>query len=141
MKIQFMVSILIGSILACASAFVLAADKVDLGKKEFEANCVGCHGVKAKGDGPYKPYLNKSPSDLTVLARNNGGTFPFARIYESIEGTSDASVHGTRDMPIWGTAYKIKAGEYYGEMDYNPEYYVRSRILALIDYINRLQVK
>lgn len=130
-----------GVALGAMSAMVYAADKVDLGKKEFEANCVGCHGVKAKGDGHYKPYLNKSPSDLTVLARNNGGAFPFARIYESIEGTGDVSAHGTRDMPIWGTAYKIKAGEYYGDVDYIPEYYVRSRILALIDYINRQQVK
>jgi mono/diheme cytochrome c family protein len=141
MKILKIVAVLIGVALTGASAMVFAADKVDLGKKEFEANCVGCHGAKGKGDGEYKPYLNKSPSDLTVLARNNGGAFPFARVYEVIDGTKDASVHGTRDMPIWGTDYKIKAGEYYMDMDYNPEYFVRSRILALIDYINRLQVK
>jgi mono/diheme cytochrome c family protein len=141
MKILKMGVVLIGAALTVAPVMAFAADKVDLGKKEFEANCVGCHGAKAKGDGPYKPYLNKSPADLTLLARNNGGAFPFARVYESIEGTSEVSSHGTRDMPIWGTVYKIKAGEYYGDVDYIPEYYVRSRILALIDYINRQQVK
>lgn len=141
MKISKIGAALIGVVLAAMSAMVLAADKVDLGKKEFEANCAGCHGVKAKGDGPFKPYLNKIAPDLTVLTKNNGGAFPFARVYETIDGTSEASVHGTRDMPIWGTVYKIKAGEYYGDVDYIPDYFVRSRILALIDYINRLQVK
>ncbi|MGB8857355.1 MAG: cytochrome c [Burkholderiales bacterium] len=141
MKISKIGAALIGVVLAAMSAMVLAADKVDLGKKEFEANCAGCHGVKAKGDGPFKPYLNKIAPDLTVLTKNNGGAFPFARVYETIDGTSEASVHGTRDMPIWGTVYKIKAGEYYGDVDYVPDYFVRSRVLALIDYINRLQVK
>jgi hypothetical protein len=42
-------------------------------------------------------------------------------------------------VPIWGTAYRVQAGEYYGEFPYDPVVYVRSRILALVEYINRLQ--
>ena len=49
--------------------------------------------------------------------------------------------HGTRDMPIWGRDYKIKAAEYYMEAPYDPDAYVRARILALLEYINRLQAK
>jgi hypothetical protein len=35
----------------------------------------------------------------------------------------------------------MKAGEYYMDVPYDSEAYVRARILALIDYISRLQVK
>lgn len=44
-------------------------------------------------------------------------------------------------MPIWGQDYKVKAGEYYMETPYDPEVFVRTRILALVDYLNRLQAK
>jgi hypothetical protein len=44
-------------------------------------------------------------------------------------------------MPVWGRDYQIKAGEHYGDVAYDPEVYVRGRILALIDYLNRLQAK
>ena len=44
-------------------------------------------------------------------------------------------------MPIWGKAYHIKAGEFYADNYYDPESFVRGRILALMDYINRMQAK
>lgn len=47
--------------------------------------------------------------------------------------------HGTRDMPVWGSAYRVLSGEVMFEVPYNPELFVRSRILALIEYISRLQ--
>ncbi len=64
---------------------------------------------------------------------------PLSRVYEAIEGAGVA--HGSRDMPIWGQDYKIRAGEYYMELPYDPEVYVRTRILALVEYINRFQRK
>lgn len=44
-------------------------------------------------------------------------------------------------MPVWGYQFRVQAGEYYGEVPYDPEVYVRTRVLALIDYISRLQAK
>lgn len=112
--------------------------KVDLGKKEFQENCVNCHGTNGKGYGPYVELLRRSPPDLTQLAKKNGGILPVNRMYETIEGANVPS-HGSRDMPIWGNDYRIRAAEYYRDVDYNPEAYVRARILALIEYIDRLQ--
>ena len=114
------------------------ASKSDLGKREYDASCAVCHGINGKGNGSYRELLQKSPPDLTTLAKRNGGTFPIARMYETIEGANIPS-HGSRDMPIWGRAYRISAAEYYVDVDYNPEVYVRSRILALIDYLSRIQ--
>ena len=94
-----------------------------------------------KGDGPNKPYLTKVPTDLTTLAKGNGGVMPVARVYESIDGTKTVPGHGSRDMPVWGQAYRIRAAEHYMDVNYDPESFVRGRILALIDYMYRLQVK
>uniref|UniRef100_UPI0035BF3AF1 c-type cytochrome n=1 Tax=Inhella gelatinilytica TaxID=2795030 RepID=UPI0035BF3AF1 len=113
---------------------------MDIGKREFEAKCASCHGVTGKGNGPVAGLLTKSATDLTLLAKRNGGVLPIARMYEVIEGGAIAA-HGTRDMPVWGRELRLQAGEYYGEVPYDPEAYVRARILTLIDYVNRIQVK
>ena len=114
--------------------------RVDLGKREFESNCASCHGANGKGGGYAVEWLRKSPTDLTTLTKRNAGVFPVSRMYEMIEGANVPS-HGARDMPVWGMDYRIQAGEYYADVPYDPEAYVRGRILALIEYINRLQEK
>jgi len=114
------------------------AGKSDLGKREFDANCASCHGVNGKGHGQMVEWLQRAPTDLTTLTKRNGGVFPVSRMYETIEGANVPS-HGTREMPVWGTDYRIKAAEYYGEVPFDTEAHVRSRILALIEYISRLQ--
>lgn len=121
-----------------AGAALGQAARVDLGKREFDANCAVCHGSSGKGNGPYLDMLKRSPPDLTTLARRNGGILPVNRLYEVIEG-ANVPGHGSRDMPIWGAAFRIQAGEYYADMPYDTTAYVRSRILTLVEYINRLQ--
>jgi hypothetical protein len=79
--------------------------------------------------------------DLTTLSKRNNGIFPFQRVYEVIDGTETIKAHGTREMPIWGTAYRAEVVKEYFDVPYGPEAYVRSHILALIEYISRLQAK
>lgn len=116
--------------------------KYDLGKKEYEARCVVCHGSAGKGDGSYSDLLKTPAADLTTLKKKNGGVFPVDRIYAVIDGREFVKGHGDRDMPVWGKEYSVETGraaEYYVDVPYSMEAYVRSRILALIDYLNRLQ--
>lgn len=114
--------------------------QIDVGKREYDANCAVCHGATGRGDGPYAG-LPFSVPDITQLARRNNGVFPFQRVYEMIDGTQLVKAHGTRDMPIWGTDYRARADEYYMDVPYNAEVFVRSRILALTEYVYRLQAK
>jgi hypothetical protein len=44
-------------------------------------------------------------------------------------------------MPTWGNQYRVRAAEYYIDTPYDPDAFVRAKILALIDYISRLQAK
>lgn len=121
------------------SAPALAQQRVDLGQREYDNNCAVCHGKDGKGAGAYADMLKRSPPDLTTMAKRNGGVFPLARAYEVIEGAGAG--HGTRDMPIWGQEYNVKAAEYYMDVPYDAEAYRRARILALAEYLNRLQAK
>jgi mono/diheme cytochrome c family protein len=132
-------AVMVGAAAICVSGVAIAADETDIGKQDYDANCAVCHGPAGKGDGPYAAKLKLPMPDLTVLAKNNGGVFPSARVFSLIDGREEVQGHGPRDMPVWGEDYLAKAPR--GESIINREGYVRGRILSLIDYMNRLQVK
>ena len=129
--------------LAVAASFAASAQaqkkKLDFGKHEYDSNCAVCHGLKGKGDGPYAGMGSQAIADLTQLAAKNGGTYPFQRVYEVIDGSQILRGHGTSEMPIWGQRYRAQAGEAYFDVPYDPEAYVRTRILSLTEYVARLQ--
>lgn len=132
------------SLIATGLAQAQGTGRHDIGKREYMSNCVVCHGASGKGDGSYSDLLKKPASNLTLLKKSNGGVFPFERVYAVIDGRNVVKGHGERDMPVWGLDYSAatgKAAEYYVDVPYDTEMYVRSRILALIDYLDRLQVK
>lgn len=125
--------------LSAASAF--AADAYDVGKREYDENCASCHGPAGKGDGAYRDLIAAKVPDLTVLAKNNGGVFPVLRVYEIVDGRAELKAHGPRAMPIWGADYLVSAAPRADDYPYDPEVMVRARILALAEYVYRLQAK
>jgi len=120
---------------ACAQA------DPERGQREFESSCAVCHGVEAKGDGPLRPFLIKPPPDLTTLARRRGGEFPTRDVMEIIDGRSSVRIgsHGTREMPVWGQVYLESAQDEAARTKLHPEWSVRARIMALVDYLARVQ--
>ena len=130
----------LGSVMLGIASAADAQTKVDIGKRHYDTSCAVCHGTSGKGDGPYKSLITKPPSDLTTLAKRNNGVFPVSRIYEVIDGRAQVAVHGPREMPIWGS------GDFLNPMPggadpLTKEVMVRVWILALIDYIARIQTK
>ena len=103
----------------------------------FEARCAGCHGERGDGDGVNKPYLDRSPADLTALSREHGGEFPYQEFYEAVAGTEAAG----RDMPCFATVYEEAAREDHLDVPYEQEKYLETRLAALADYVARLQVR
>jgi hypothetical protein len=144
---------ILGAVLGCAllagvSATAAAqpapspAEKPDLGKNEYNSSCAVCHGLTGKGEGPFARYLEKNfIPDITTLSKRNSGVFPFQRVYEIIDGTELVGAHGNRDMPIWGPRYKFVAGKQSFEFPYDPDVFARAYILALTEYVYRLQAK
>ena len=119
------------------------AQVFDAGQAEYQSSCATCHGIDGKGKGPISTELRLPPPDLTVLAKKNNGVFPLSSVYEAIDGRKVIIAHGTRDMPVWGwrlsPAQIEQSLRHYLPID--PEYVVRLRILAVIDYLNRIQEK
>ena len=146
MKRRYSTKLIILALMAGVSSFALAGEKkpIDIGKKEYDNSCAFCHGKDGKGTGAINDLLKKAPTDLTTLAKKNDGVFPVEHIYAVIDGRAVVKAHGDRDMPAWGNRYSketSKAAEYYMDVPYDMEMYTRSRILALIDYLSRIQVK
>jgi hypothetical protein len=106
-------------------------EKFILPESVRRAPLFACHGIDAKGNGPVSKELKTRPTDLTVLAKNNSGVFPYNTVYEMIDGrNSTIASHGTREMPIWG--YRFGPPQ---------AFRFKNRLLAVIDYLNRIQEK
>jgi mono/diheme cytochrome c family protein len=128
------------AVLAAGPLGALAAGKVDVGQREYMNSCAVCHGANLK-TGAYVDFCKVTPSDLTQLAKKNGGVFPFERVYRMIDGREPLKGHGTREMPIWGQRFSVEGASAYDDYPFDAEALVRARILALIDYLNRMQAK
>jgi mono/diheme cytochrome c family protein len=136
--------------LAAGFAAAAQAEDFDVGKSEFQSSCASCHGIDAKGDGPVSSQLKVPPPDLTMLAKKNNGVFPTNAAYEIIYGLKTIPAHGTREMPIWGYEFTPMSSlphnidpSYWKMFGPEPssEVVVRTRILAVIDYLSRIQEK
>ena len=126
-----------------STAAAAQAPGIAFGKNEYLRSCASCHGVSGKGDGPVAKSLSKPPTDLTRLADNNKGVFPVSRIYEVIDGRIQVTIHGTREMPVWGEVYtrEVRTRAPRAMPDEMIDAMVRVRILGLIEYISTLQAK
>lgn len=105
----------------------------DSGKEMFNTYCAVCHGAEGKGDGPAFAALKKMPADLTVLSKNNGGTFPELRVYGAIKGDLNLPAHGSKDMPVWGLLFK--------SLHRSDEAVTQLRLRNLTSYVESLQTK
>ena len=123
------------------------AEEDTIGADEYRISCLSCHGVGGKGDGSMAKFLTIKPTDLTELAKSNGGQypdlvagrFPFRTVFQIIDGRTVVSGHGDRAMPVWGNRYLVEASGKYGPYQGANEQMVRGRILELVYYIQSIQ--
>lgn len=110
------------------------------GRWDYMDSCAVCHGPLGRGDGPLVPYLVTPPSDLTQLARRNGGVFPRDQLVTLIDGRSAADIgpHGSREMPVWGRAF-VERYLQAGGAPQRAENSAQRRILDLVDHLEKLQ--
>lgn len=106
---------------------------------EFRNSCTSCHGVDGKGAGFLtRLFRGVNPGDLTQLAKNNEGEFPFDQVFQVIDGRAEVDAHGDRKMPVWGDRYMGQSMSKFGPDEIN-ETRVRSRVLELVYYIQSIQ--
>jgi mono/diheme cytochrome c family protein len=103
------------------------------GEEMYKAYCAVCHGLDGKGKGPAADALKVPPTDLTGLAKANGGKYPALKVTSSIRGEANTPAHGTAEMPVWGHLFHSMSGGHDAE--------VQQRIANLTGYIEGLQAK
>ncbi len=75
------------------------------GRELYVAYCASCHGLEGRGDGPAAEAMRMRPTDLTALARRNGGKFPALRVQRLLGGVEGLPAHGGKRMPVWGPVF------------------------------------
>ena len=147
--LAFLVTILLVTILVAAHLFAQTPDarstqtgRTSLtpslalesltGGDSFDRYCASCHGADGRGGGPVASALKNRPTDLTTLARRNGGTFPRERVAAFVEGTERLSLtHGSGDMPVWGRVLRGLESS---------DARIKVRLANLVAYVESLQV-
>ncbi len=101
------------------------------GEEMYKNYCASCHGGDAKGNGPAASALKAPPTDLTRLAKNNGGKYPAMKVASILHGEEALPAHGSKEMPIWGNLFWTMSGGHQAE--------VQQRIANLNKYVESLQ--
>jgi mono/diheme cytochrome c family protein len=102
------------------------------GEEMYVTYCAECHGLDGKG----ALYLSKGQTpatNLTTLAKKNGGRFPYGLVRDSIRGDTHSRVFGAEGMPPWGILFQYVGG--------GDRLEVEARINKLTDYLRTLQQK
>lgn len=127
--------ILLVPLLALTAAACMPEARITTGAGDYREFCASCHGPDARGDGPAAAGLVPPPADLTLIARQNGGSFPrsqvMSRIYGYTMGASDSP------MPAFGHLLEGKTVLYdSGDGRETPTPW---RLVALSQYLERIQ--
>ena len=130
-------TILLGLLVVNTAAF-----SEDTGKRDFMAYCSSCHGTDGKGKGPMYLSTPTKPTDLTLLAQEHSGYFPYLRVRKVIDGRIEKGnnnvAHMKGNMPVWGDVFTArKSNSAAGEL--HSEAQAKMRILDIVDYLVSIQ--
>ena len=105
------------------------------GQHDYQELCSSCHGADGTGRGRILTEAN--PPDLTQLSIKNGGKFPFAEVYRSIDGSGMKGLHKRFAMPFWGEYLQ----QQFGKSGAQSEAEVKQRIVGIVRYLETIQRK
>lgn len=121
------------------------------GQKLYTQYCASCHGANGTGNGPSASTLNPKPSDLTQIAKRNGGKFPFYETMQVINGRSPVSqsgnaslpglpkAHGDAKMPVWGEVFSREELAKGTSLDLQLQ--ATGKIMMITEYLQSIQAK
>ena len=113
-----------------------SAETIAQGRADFNKHCAPCHSENAKGNGPeVKVIPGIKPKDLTRIAAQNGGVFPYQEVEDTIDGRKTIPGHQRFDMPFWGVNFQQPGQEF----TTSSEAKAKTRIDAIVYYIATLQ--
>lgn len=111
------------------------AAEANPGRATYLRYCSACHGSEGKGDGIASGTMRPRPADLTQLAKNNGGTFPYLQVKDIIDGRKPTAAHGDSGMPVWGEVFTEEKAAAQADT------HVRGKVQLITDYVATIQAK
>jgi mono/diheme cytochrome c family protein len=108
-----------------------------VGKSLYQSYCTACHGPAGQGDGPLAADLDRPVPDLTQIAARNGGTFPTARVMNTIDGYTRVR-EGNVTMPEFGADLQAGPLVMFDSGDGRPVP-TPANLVALAEYLRTLQ--
>ena len=129
-------TLLIAGLLASLTAFPAHAAEKTANNATYLQYCSACHGREGKGDGVASSLMQPPPIDLTKIAKQNGGEFPYMKVMETIDGRNSVRAHGDPQMPVWG---QILTAQSTSPLSKQTD--VRRKLMAITDYIRSIQEK
>ncbi|MDO5647286.1 c-type cytochrome [Paracoccus sp. (in: a-proteobacteria)] len=122
--------VLVGAIAACAPRVIAAT-----GAQDYADYCAACHGASGRGDGPAGRGMTPRPSDLTLIARNQGGVFPMT----SVMGHIDGYTMGRSASPMPEFAELLDGPSVMYDDGSGKRVPTPARLIALADYLRQIQ--
>ncbi len=106
------------------------------GKTLYMQNCVSCHGVDARGDGPAAARLSTLPPDLTKIAARRDGEWPALEIMEILSGYS-RNILPREEMPVIVDLLDNDMSEF--DTGNGDPILMPTKLIAIADYLESLQ--
>ena len=103
------------------------------GRQMFNHYCTPCHGTDGKGRGPVVTEHKAPPVDLTILTKNNHGTFPANHVVHVLQYGAQIPPHTSVEMPVWGPIL--------GKINLNDPRDRMVRVRSLTQYLETIQQK
>src|SRR5689334_23289739 len=118
-------------------------DQVKMGAADYQNFCAACNGKDARGNGPVAMELKTVPPSLRKLAARRDGVFDVNEIVKIIDGRDMPRVHGTPEMPIWGSLFRFvaEASGILSSDTEDTEKAAQKHILAVAKYLETIQEK
>lgn len=114
----------------------LTPTRANDGQQMYVEYCAPCHGLDGRGHGPRASALKIVPSDLSILSKNNKGTYPAKHVVAVLKYGLKTGTHGASAMPLWGPALQQAEHSSGGRQET-----ATLRIVNLARYIESLQAK
>lgn len=119
------------------------SEQVAEGKAIFQLYCAACHGSDARGGGPVAADLKTPPPSLREITKRRQGKFDEAEIRAYIDGRNMPRAHGTPEMPVWGSLFRLIAevSDMLASDEQGIEKKAQERITLLVKYLQTIQDK
>ena len=138
---------MVGMVMASAAVARGANDDpaIAQGQKLYTEYCASCHGADGKGTN----IPAAKGSDLTQIAKKNGGKFPFYDVMLQISGRKPTSQdqdtslpgtvkpHGDGKMPSWGQIFARQEGVTALDLQLQ----TTGKIMLITEYLQSIQAK